>query len=264
MNPRIGEHLRLNRYLAGCGLGSRRSVESLIRSGKVRINERIVRKLATTVDPGHDCVTVEGKKVHPASEPVYILMNKPRGYDVTRGGRHHHRRAWDLLPNNTHPSVQSVGRLDRNSTGLLLFTNDGEVANRLTHPRFGCRKTYAVLVKGQVDDATLKRFRDGIELDDGPARAIEIGRLPTIRENTREGDRQAGLRMVITEGRNRMIRRMCQTIDHPVIALHRTRLGPLKLDSLPTGKTRPLKRQEVTALLKFTAELAAAVKGPDS
>jgi len=264
VNPQFGERLRLNRYLAGCGLGSRRSVESLIRSGKVRINDRVVRELATTVDPGHDCVTVEGKQIRPASGPVYILMNKPRGYDVTRGGRHHHRRAWDLLPNSTHPSVQSVGRLDRNSTGLLLFTNDGETANRLTHPRFGCRKTYAVLVKGQVDDVTLKRFSDGIELDDGPARAIEIRRLSTSGERTREGDRQAGLQMVITEGRNRMIRRMCQAVEHPVIALHRSRLGPLRLDSLPTGKTRPLKRQEVTALLKYTAELAAVVKGPDS
>jgi 23S rRNA pseudouridine2605 synthase len=257
------EPLRLNRYLASCGLGSRRSVESLIRSGEVRINGKVVRELSTTVNTDHDKVTVGIKDVRPPMGRVYILMHKPRGYDVTRGGRHHHRRAWDLLPAGTHQSVQSVGRLDRNSTGLLLFTNDGETANRLTHPRFGCRKFYDVLVSGKVNEATLRKFREGIELDDGPARVVEIERLRINPERMGDQTGRTGLRMVITEGRNRIIRRMCDAVEHPVVALHRTRMGPLELGKLPTGRTRPLKQHEVNTLKKYADDLAGRARKPE-
>ena len=236
--------MRINRYLAHCGLGSRRSVEQLIRDGKVYINGKVVRELSTTVDETSDRVEVGGNVVSAPRRFQYILLHKPRGYDVTRGGRHHHRRAWDLLPKGTHTSVQSAGRLDRNSTGLLLFTNDGQLAYRLTHPRYDCEKTYEVEVTGKVDSASLRRLTAGVTLDDGPARAL---RAETVRSA------EAGttwLRIVMGEGRKWIVRRMCEAIGHRVTELHRTQMGPLKLGGLKSGRTRPLTAVEVESLRK--------------
>lgn len=234
--------MRLNQFLAQCGLGSRRAVEQIILGGQVILNGRLIRELATQINPERDRVTVAGKPVRPARQLEYIMLNKPRGYDVTRGGRHHHRRAWDLLPAGTHASVQSVGRLDRDSTGLLLFTNDGDLAFRLAHPRYGCRKVYIVDVEGKVGEALLRRLTEGIELEDGPARALDARRVPT----TAEG--QSRLLIVMSEGRKRIVRRLCEALGHPAVALNRTAVGGLELGDLARGKTRPLSRREVTRL----------------
>ncbi|HOE95814.1 MAG TPA: pseudouridine synthase [Candidatus Sumerlaeota bacterium] len=234
--------MRLNRFLAAAGLGSRRAVEQMIRDGRVAVNGQTVTQLATQVDERRDRVELDGRPVRPAAQTLYLMLNKPRGYDVTRGGRHHHRRVYDLLPREVHPSVQAVGRLDRNSTGLLLFTNDGDLNFRLTHPRHGCHKHYEVLVEGVVDDETLEIFREGIRLEDGPAQAVEVARLePTGPETTR-------LRIVMAEGRKHIVRRMCEAAGHPVLELDRTAVGPVRLGDLARGKVRPLTRREVAAL----------------
>ena len=240
--------MRLNRYLAQCGLGSRRAVEELIKAGRVRINGRVVERLAIHVDEQKDRVAVDEQPVGLPVRYEFIMLHKPKGYDVTRGGRHHHRRAYDLLPSGTHPSVQAVGRLDRNSTGLLLFTNDGELNFRLTHPRHGCRKVYAVDVEGAVGREVLRRLEDGVELEDGPAKVIEV-------EKQQTGSRgESHLRIVIAEGRKRIIRRMCEAVDHPVVRLHRTAVGPLELGDLPIGRTRPLTSREVTRLRRSVGQ----------
>jgi 23S rRNA pseudouridine2605 synthase len=234
--------MRLNKYLAHSGLGSRRAVEQLILDGQVSVNGQVARELATQVEPGRDSVFVAGKPVQPAVEFTYIMLNKPRGYDVTRGGRHHHRRAWDLLPKGTHPSVQSVGRLDRNSTGLLLFTNDGELAFRLAHPRHGCRKVYLAELEGTIGEESLRRLTGGIELEDGPARALEAERWPEAVKG------QSRLRIVMGEGRKHIVRRMCEAVGHPVLNLERTAVDGLEIGELPRGKTRFLTGREVNRL----------------
>jgi 23S rRNA pseudouridine2605 synthase len=236
--------MRLNKYLALCGLGSRRAVEQLITEGQVEIGGRTVSDLATQVDESQDTVTVQGHAVRPVERRnfEYIILNKPRGYDVTRGGRHHHRRAWDLLPKDTHPSVQSVGRLDRDSTGLLLFTNDGELAFRLTHPRFGCRKVYDVEVEGDPSMETLARLTQEVMLDDGPAHAVSVERIPS------PPSEPVRLRIIMEEGRNRIVRRLCEAVGHPVVSLDRIVFGPLHLNNLSRGKTRALTPREIGAL----------------
>lgn len=236
--------MRLNRYLAKSGLGSRRKVEELIEAGQVSINGKAVTDLATQVDAETDEVVVDGRRVRPPLQHVYLMLNKPKGYDVTRGGRHHHRRAYDLLPEGTHPSVQAVGRLDRNSTGLLLFTNDGELANRLAHPSHGCRKEYIVEVEGKPSSEAVRKLREGVELEDGPAKAIEAKILED------EPTRPPRLRIVMGEGRKRIVRRMCEAVGHPVTNLERMATGPVRLGDLRRGKVRPLRRGEIVALRK--------------
>lgn len=235
--------MRLNRYLAHAGFGSRRAVEKLVEAGAVTINGQKADHPGRDVDEARDRVEVNGQPVQPPQKHVYILLNKPRGYDVTRGGRHHHRRAWDLLPPGTHASVQSVGRLDRESTGLLLFTNDGDLAFRLTHPRYGCPKVYEVEVDGRISSGAIEQLRRGVELDDGPAKAESAELLGT-------GHGHSLLRMVMTEGRNRIVRRMCEAVGYPVIELNRTAIGPLTLVGIAKGKTRELHAGEVRNLRK--------------
>jgi pseudouridine synthase len=233
--------MRLNRFLAQCGVASRRAAEQLIVGGQVRVNGKPARELATQVEPGKDRVEVNGKNVEPAARPVYLLLNKPRGYDVTRGDRHSHRQVYDLLPKGTHASVKAVGRLDRDSTGLLLLTNDGALAHRLTHPSFGCPKTYQVAVEGRATKEETALLMAGVQLDDGPARAVKA-------QVVEAGAKMSLLRIVMHEGRKRIVRRMCEAIGHPVAALERTEIGPLKLGQLRRGQVRALKPPEMAAL----------------
>jgi 23S rRNA pseudouridine2605 synthase len=247
--------MRINKCLAHSGLGSRRAVEALVQEGAVAVNGKVVTDLATQVDPDRDAITVKGQPVHLARELVYILMNKPKGYDVTRGGEHHHRRACDLLPEGTHPSVQAVGRLDRNSTGLLLFTNDGELAYRLTHPRFGCPKIYEVEVEGTPDAEAVTLLKDGIQLTDGPARALEVEVLPAQVKGI------TPMRVVMAEGRKHIVRRMCEAVGYPVLSLNRVAMATLGIGTLRKGKTRPLRPHEIHRL-RQAARLEAKTPEP--
>lgn len=229
---------RLNKYLAHAGVGSRRHCEELIVRGRITVNGRAVRELGTKVEPG-DAVCVDGQPLHD-EKLVYWLLNKPRGYLCTNfdpGGR---PRAIDLVP-HVSQRVYTVGRLDEDSEGLLLLTNDGDLANRLTHPRFGVEKTYHVQVAGHPDRENMEQLLKGVWLSEGHVRARRVRRLKSQGEST-------WLEIVLNEGKNREIRRMLARLGHKVMVLRRIAIGPVHLDKLRRGKARRLKVEELERL----------------
>jgi 23S rRNA pseudouridine2605 synthase len=229
---------RLNKYLAHAGIGSRRHCEELIVRGRVAINGRVVRELATKVEDG-DAVAVDGQPLH-SEKLVYWLVNKPRGYLCTNFDPAGRPRAVDLVP-HVSQRVYTVGRLDEDSEGLLLLTNDGELANRLTHPRFGVEKTYQVQVAGHPSREDIEQLLKGVWLSDGHVRARRVRRLKA------QGD-SAWLEIVLNEGKNREIRRMLARLGHKVMVLRRIAIGPVHLDKLRRGKARRLKVEELENL----------------
>ena len=229
---------RLNKLLAHAGLGSRRHCETLIATGRVSVDGQVVRALGTKVEPGQH-VTVDGQPIH-LERSVYWLVNKPRGFLCTNYDPAGRPRAIDLVP-QVSQRVYTVGRLDEDSEGLLLLTNDGDLANRLMHPRFGVSKTYLVQVAGHPEKEDLHKLLQGVWLSDGHVRARHVKRLKTQGEST-------WLRIVLSEGKNREIRRMLARLGHKVMRLKRVAIGPVKLERLPTGKARRLTAAELTAL----------------
>ncbi len=234
--------MRLQKYLASCGLGSRRACESLISEGVVAVNGQVVTEQGTTVDPETDAVLVRGKPVSPEGF-CYILLNKPTGYLCTGSDPHGRDTFHALLPNDL-PRVFSVGRLDRDSEGLLIVTNDGDWANRLQHPRHQVHKTYQVWTDRPISHSKITQLIEaGVRVDDGQLRAEAI-RL--IRPAGRGGQYE----IVLSEGRNRHIRRMLEAVGVRVTRLRRTKIGPLGLGKLPLGQWRYLKPSEVTTLAR--------------
>ena len=229
---------RLNKYLAHAGVGSRRHCEELIVRGRVTVNGRAVRELGTKVEPS-DAVCVDGQPLH-GEKLVYWLVNKPRGYLCTNFDPGGHPRAIDLVP-HVSQRVYTVGRLDEDSEGLLLLTNDGDLANRLTHPRFGVEKTYQVQVAGHPDRANLEQLLKGVWLSEGHVRARRVRRLKSQGEST-------WLEIVLNEGKNREIRRMLARLGHKVMVLRRIAIGSVHLDKLRRGKARRLKVEELERL----------------
>ena len=240
--------VRLQRFLARCGLGSRRGAESLITAGRVRVNGRTVTELGTRVDPDRDRVEVDGAEVTPEAE-TWIAMNKARGAVTTRDDPRGRRTVYDALPDR-FGTLFHVGRLDRQSEGLLLLTNDGATAHRLTHPSFGLRRVYNVRTARPLSDEEFERLCGGVSLEDGPARPVAASRLP---DDRRGGSR---LRLTLAEGRNREIRRMLEAVGHRVVRLRRVRYGPIRLEGLPPGEWRRLDAAEVAALKDAAARPA--------
>jgi 23S rRNA pseudouridine2605 synthase len=232
---------RLNKYLAHAGLGSRRHCEELILAGRVGIDGDVVHDLATRVGDGQT-VTVDGAPIH-AERPVYWLVNKPRGYLCTNQDPAGRPRAVDLVP-HVSQRVYTVGRLDEDSEGLLLLTNDGDLANRLMHPRYGVEKTYLVQVAGTPNAGDVQKLLHGVWLSDGHVRARSVRRL------RRQGE-SAWLRIVLSEGKNREIRRMLARLGHKVMRLRRMAIGPIELGRLGVGKSRPLVAAELQSLKRF-------------
>lgn len=230
---------RLNKFLAHAGVSSRRQCDQLILAGRVTIDGQAVRELGTRVDPEAQHVCVDGQPVK-SERHVYWVVNKPRGYLCTNHDPAGRPRAIDLVP-HVSQRVYTVGRLDENSEGLLLLTNDGDLANHLMHPRFGVEKTYLVQVAGHPEAADLAQLLKGVWLSDGHVRATRVKRLKTQGASS-------WLRIVLREGKNREIRRMLARLNHKVMRLRRTALGPVQLDRLPAGKARKLSGQELTAL----------------
>lgn len=230
---------RLNKLLAHAGVGSRRQCDELIRAGRVAVNGEIVRDLGTKVDPSTIQLTVDG---HPVAieRLVYWLVNKPRGVVCTNFDPAGRVRAIDLVP-HVEQRVYTVGRLDESSEGLLLLTNDGDLAFQLMHPRFGVEKTYLVQVQGRPSKSDIDQLLRGVWLSDGKVRAIRI------RQVKRQGE-SAWLRIVLAEGKNREIRRMLARLGHKVLTLKREAIGPVQLDRLPRGKARRLSGAELQAL----------------
>ncbi len=232
---------RLNKYLAHAGLGSRRHCEELIRAGRVGIDGLTVRDLATRVTEGQT-VAVDGAPIH-AERPVYWLVNKPRGYLCTNHDPAGRPLAVDLVP-HVNQRVYTVGRLDEDSEGLLLLTNDGDLANRLMHPRYGVEKTYLVQVAGTPTLEDIQKLLKGVYLSDGHVRARSVRRL------RRQGD-SAWLQIILSEGKNREIRRMLARLGHKVMRLRRIAIGPIELGRLGVGKSRPLIAGELRGLKRM-------------
>jgi 23S rRNA pseudouridine2605 synthase len=228
--------VRLNAYLARAGVASRRGAEELIRAGRVRVNGDPAG-LATIVRP-RDVVELDGRRLTP--EPLaYVILNKPAGVVTTARDPHRRRTVVGLV---RHPRrIVPVGRLDADTTGALLLTNDGDLAHRLAHPRYEVEKVYQAEVEGSPDEDALQRLRDGVELDDGrtaPAR---------VRVLSRRGETSL-LELAIHEGRKHQVKRMCAAVGHPVRQLHRSRYAGLDVDRLDRGDWRELTPEEVEAL----------------
>lgn len=235
--------IRLQKYLSECGVASRRKSEELIQLGKVKVNGHIA-VIGSKVDPKRDKVTVRGKNITANTEKMYIMLHKPRGFVTTAKDENGRKCVTDLvkdIPVRLFP----VGRLDMNSEGLLLMTNDGEFANKLTHPSYHINKTYRVTVKGDVVDEKIIKLREGIVLDGEKTLPCDC----FIAE--RKPDRTV-LIFIIQEGRNRQIRRMCEAVKLEVLRLKRTEIAGVKLGMLPRGSWRPLNEREMRRLNSVT------------
>jgi 23S rRNA pseudouridine2605 synthase len=239
--------VRVQKIIAQAGLASRRQAEEWIREGRVLVNGRAAR-LGDRADPESDAVRVDGRRVRVAKGPrSYILLNKPRGYVTTASDPQRRDTVLDLLPGGLRRAVRPVGRLDVQTEGLLLLTDDGDLARVLTDPASGCPKEYRVKVSGAPEDRDLERLRRGVPLDGRRTRPAVIER---ISRTARDGG-NTWFRVVLTEGRNRQIRRMFEAIGHPVSKLKRIAIGPVRDERLPVGAHRALTPAEVSALKRI-------------
>ena len=246
-SARPGRRERLQKYIARAGVASRRRAEALMVSGRVRVNGEPATVLGTRVRPEVDEVVVDGVRVRPG--PVrWVMLNKPAGFLTTRRDDRGRDTVYDLLPESLRGLVH-VGRLDRTTEGLLLFTNDGEVAHLLAHPRYRVEREYRAQVAGTPPAAVLRRMVSGVKLEDGVARAVRA----RVRQR---GLRGAVVELVLTEGRKREVRRMCRAVGHPVRQLERVRFGPIRLQGLARGTWRELTEVEAAALEGLRASSA--------
>lgn len=230
---------RVQKILARAGYGSRRSCEELIRAGRVRINGQVAT-LGSKADASRDHITLDGTEILKAEAPQYYALHKPRGIISSVSDPVNRRTVRDLLP--VSGTLYPIGRLDEDSEGLVIMTNDGELANRLTHPKFGHEKEYKVLVARQPDEQQLEAIRHGIVLDDGYRTAPAYATMESA------FGKGAWLKIILKEGRKRQIREMGDRIGLPVVRILRVRIGALKIGSLKPGEWRPLKADEVRSL----------------
>ena len=267
------EEMRLQKFLARAGVASRRASEEIIVGGAVAVNGQVVTELGAKVNPTCDVVTVRGKRVELPRESVTIMLHKPAGYTTTMSDPHAKHTVAELIPADEMPGLFPVGRLDTDTTGLLLFSTDGELGNALMHPKKHVVKTYIALVEGAGDEETVVRLSEGVELSDGMTLPAEVriargrearlcaalmgeGQGASGRAKRHGGKRSRsvlekdGTYVIVglREGRNRQVRRMMEAVGHPVIALHRESLGPVTLGDLPRGTWRELSADEVFAL----------------
>ena len=270
--------MRLQKFLARAGAASRRGSENLMTAGRVTVNGEVVTELGSKVDPLVDKVAVDGIPVTLAAGPVTIMLHKPAGYVTTMSDPHGRHTVAELVPTDRYPGLYPIGRLDFDTTGLLLFSTDGELGNGLLHPKHHVAKRYLALVNGRPTPAELARLETGIQLDDGmtaPAKAsvvegeeerralsvLEVppavpdhepnGSVPSAQRAAilrKRSQKRAVVRVVLREGRKRQVKRMLAAVKHGVLALHRDSFGPIELGDLPRGEWRELTAEEVAAL----------------
>jgi 23S rRNA pseudouridine2605 synthase len=234
------EGIRLQKVLAAAGLGSRRACEGLIAQGRVEVDGQVVTEQGVRIDPDRAVVRVDGQRVPTAAGTIVVAVNKPRGVLSTMSDDRGRPCLGDLVADRSE-RLFHVGRLDADTEGLILLTNDGELANRLAHPSFGVAKTYLATVAGPLPRGVGKQLTDGIELADGPARADSFRVVQAV-------PGQVLVEIVLHEGRNHIVRRMLDAVGHPVLALVRTRLGPIVLGQQRPGTTRVLSAAEARSL----------------
>jgi len=232
--------IRLQKLLANAGVASRRRAEDLIVAGRVRVNGVVVTELGTRVDASTDRIEVDGVEVrHRETDRVWIALHKPPGYLSSRGDPHGRPTIYELLPPE-YRGLFYVGRLDYDTEGLVLLTNDGDRAHRLQHPSFRVPRVYKVEVQGRVEDAVMRTLLQGVELEDGPARVLEAEVLD-------RGPARSRLRVTLAEGRKREVRRLFAHVGHDVMRLTRIRYGPIELGALEPGHWRVLTAAEIAA-----------------
>ena len=236
--------VRLQKLLAQSGVASRRKCEELMLAGLVVVDGEVVTRLGTKVDPRTAVIRVDGKRLPPVSEHVYLALNKPRGVVSTMADPEGRRTLQDLVAARPE-RLFHVGRLDTDTSGLILLTNDGDFAHRLAHPSYEVDKTYVAEVEGELAKATIRTLLDGVTLDDGPV-TVSQARVVTSAPG------KSIVELVIHEGRNRIVRRLLDHVGHPVRRLTRTAIGPVSLGRLGSGELRDLTREELGALLDST------------
>lgn len=238
---------RLQKFLANAGIGSRRACEELILEGRVTVDGVPVRELGVTVRPEEQEIRFDGEVIEPQRK-VYWWLNKPPGVLSTSHDPQHRKTVLDLVP-KLGQRVYAVGRLDEESTGLMLLTNDGEVAEKLTHPRYQVPKTYECLIAGKISADTITKLKEGVWLSDGKARVKQIERIGVVGQASR-------VRVVLCEGHNREIRRLFAKFGHKVMKLTRTGIGPLRIRKLRVGQARPATPEEVEILRSLAHRVA--------
>jgi 23S rRNA pseudouridine2605 synthase len=251
--------IRLQKIISQAGIASRRAAEKLIADGRVTVNGQTIREMGVKADPAVDDIRVDGRRIKAAARARYILLYKPKGYVTTRSDPERRRTVIDLL-GGVREYVYPVGRLDYDSEGLLLLTNDGDLAARLTHPRHGVERTYEARVAGTPDTEAVERLRKGIPLDGHRTLPAAV----TLVNPRRRGE-DSVLVLTIREGRNRQVRRMCEAVGHPVQTLKRTRVGPIADRRLKPGEWRDLKGEEIAALQRAAARtLESGIRSKES
>ena len=244
------EGVRLQKVLSQAGLGSRRACEAFITEGRVEVNSEVVTEQGRRVDPERDVIRVDGTRIPPPRRHLYLALNKPRGVVVTMDDPKGRRTIADLLAEGAKRSLKKerlfhVGRLDTDTEGLLILTNDGDFAHRLAHPSYQVPKTYIAEVSGVMSPQTLRRLRRGVTLDDGPVRPTSVKIVSSVCEKTL-------IKITLQEGRNRIVRRTMEAVGHPVRRLSRIGIGPVRLGNLKVGEYRELTREELGGLLDLT------------
>ena len=264
------EKIRLQKYLADCGVASRRKAEELILQGKVAVNGEIITELGTKIEPNKDIVTYQGKKIETSHEYVYILLNKPIGYVTTAKDQFNRDSVLDLV--KTNKRLVPVGRLDMYTSGALILTNDGDFVYKVTHPKHEIDKTYTVTIHGIAKNEEVDQLRKGVKIEETGELRDGIGNKKIAKSGeeaegkyltkpakvkilkTDEEKNQSRLEITIHEGKNRQIRKMCEAVGHKVLALHRSKIAGIGVKDIPLGKWRYLKEGEIKKILKENIE----------
>lgn len=235
------EEIRLQKYLADCGIASRRKSEELIKQGQVKVNGKTITELGTKVIPNKDIVEYNGKKIELKKKYVYILLNKPIGYVTTVKDQFNRDSVLDLV--KTNKRLVPVGRLDMYTSGALILTNDGDFVYKVTHPKHEIEKTYTVTIIGIVKKEEVEKLKKGVEIEDYITKPAKVKILKIDEEKN-----QSRLEITIHEGKNRQVRKMCEAIGHKVLALHRSKIAGIDVKDIPLGKWRYLNSKEVNKI----------------
>ena len=237
------EEIRLQKYIADCGITSRRKAEELIKQGKIKVNGQIVYELGTKINPQKDIVLYQNEKIKQKQKNVYILLNKPIGYVTTVKDQFERPSVLDLV--KVKQRVVPVGRLDMYTSGALILTNDGDFVYQVTHPKHEIDKTYTVTIKGIITEQDVEHLKKGVKIEEYVTKPAKVKILKTDLEKN-----SSRLEIIIHEGKNRQIRKMCEAVGYPVLALHRSKISGIGVKDLPLGKWRFLSKQEVERILR--------------